>query len=89
MTSISGSRSAAISGGRIALRTAITAAATNAPQKLWTAAPGTIHAATSSATVASTHETRRRIGPMCGRAGPQTGFSPYVVSSLTRDPLAW
>ena len=45
MTSISGRRSAAISGGRIALRSAITAAATKAPPKLSTSAPGTIHAA--------------------------------------------
>ena len=65
-----------MTGGRIALRIAITAAATSAPQKLFTSAPGTIQAATSSETVATIHVTRTRTGPRRGRIGVQTGFSP-------------
>ena len=63
MTSISGSRNAAITGGSNALRIAITAAATNAPPQLSTWAPGTIHAATSRAIVERTHETTTRSEP--------------------------
>jgi hypothetical protein len=80
---MNGSRSAAITGGRMALSTPITAAATNAAPKPLTSAPGTIQQAASSATVARSHERSRRTGPMCGRPIPQTGFSPYVVVVIT------
>ena len=76
VTSISGSRNAAITGGSSALRIAITAAATNAPPQLSTWAPGTIHAATSSAIVERIHETTTCRSPMRGRLGAHTAFWP-------------
>ena len=76
---MNGSRSAAMTGGRIAFRTAITAAATSAVPNAFTSAPGTIQTATSSAKALSTQETSRRTGRNFGRIGPQTGCSPYVV----------
>jgi hypothetical protein len=59
-TSVNGSRIAAMTGGRIALSTAITAAARNAPPKslMWT--PGTTHAANMSAAADRIHATIRR-----------------------------
>ena len=73
---MNGSRSAAISGGRTAFRIAITAAATKAPQKLFTSAPGTIQAATSSAIVETSQVTTTRTGRSRGTCGPHTGVCP-------------
>ncbi len=72
-TSINGRRSAATIGGNRALRTAITATATNALQKLFTCAPGTIQAAARSAAADRIQARINAAGRNFGRAGCQTG----------------
>ena len=85
MSSISGRRSAASSGGRIAFRTAIAAAAGSAPRKPLTLAPGTIQAATSSDDAATSQATRRRIGLSFGRLGLQLrAFVGLLAASHSR-----
>ena len=76
VTSINGSRNAAMTGGSSALRIAITAAAANAPLQLSTWAPGTIHAATSKAIVERIHARMTCNRPMRGRLGAHTAFCP-------------
>ena len=85
---MNGNRSAATIGGRIALRTAISRAATTAPQKPSTATPGTSLAAISRAAALSSHETRSRSGRYFGRSGCQVTASPYVVPAMGRDPTS-
>ncbi len=73
--SISGSRSAAISGGSTAFRTPISAATSTAPRKSSIETCGMIAAATNSATEFTSQATIRRSGWIFGRAGCQTGAS--------------
>jgi hypothetical protein len=68
-TSVNGSRSAASNGGRIALSTAMIAAATNAPPQPCTVTPGTTAAAKRIAAAEMIHATSRRTGRMRGRSG--------------------
>ena len=77
MTSISGSRSAAMSGGRSAFRIAITAAATSAPPKLLTARAGNDPGGDEQRERdEQPRDDEPRRARCCGRFGAQTGFSP-------------
>ena len=67
----------------IAFSAAITAAAASAPRKPLTAAPGTIHAATSSAAAEMIHATMRCSGLSFGRLGRQLGASWACSRLLT------
>jgi hypothetical protein len=63
------------------------ALAANAPQKSLTVAPGTIQAATKSASADATQATRRRRGRSFGRAGLQVADRPkagWVVVVIAR-----
>ena len=73
---VSGSRSAATIGGRIAFRIPITTAATSAAPKPFTCAPGTIAQPISSDSVATSHVTRSLTMLKRGRAGRQMRVSP-------------
>ena len=75
-------------GGSRAFRTAIRAAASSAPPKPSIATPGTIPAATSSASAEMTHETTRRSGWRRGRSGRQAGRSPWGVECGIRRPAS-
>src|SRR5215204_5685313 len=66
---VNGSRSAAISGGRMAFSTATIAATSTAPQKPLTLAPGTIPAATSRASADDSHANASRSGRNRGLTG--------------------
>ena len=79
-SAISGRRSAATIGSSSALSTPITAAAANAPQRSFTAAPGITAVPTTSAIVESSHETSTCSTPMRGRVGLQTDVSPYTCA---------
>ena len=78
---MNGSRSAATTGGRIALRTATAAATTNAAPGLSSVTPGTMIAATYSVAAAIAHETSRRRGRRRGFVGSHVTASPCVVVS--------
>ena len=77
---MNGSRSAATTGGRTALRTAITAATRNAaPGSLERRRPGTRSRATYSEAAAIAQETSRRSGRSRGFAGSHVTASPCTV----------
>ena len=73
-TSVSGSRIAAMIGGRIALSAAITAATRSAAQNPLTCAPGTIHAATSSPSAEISHVRTMCTGLKRRRSSRQVGL---------------
>ena len=77
-TSVSGSRIAAMIGGRIALSAAITAATRSAAQNPLTCAPGTIHAAMSSPSAEISH-----VRTMC------TGLKRRRSSRQVVSGVAW
>src|SRR5262245_38481007 len=84
-----GKRMAATSGGRIAFSAAITTATTSAEPKSLMCAPGTIHAAPSSASADSNHATSRWNARRRGRTTCQAGRSPCVPAlAIKRDPDA-
>ncbi len=66
---MNGSRSAATSGGRIAFRIAISAAATIAPPRCSIAMPGTTQAANMRAAAATSQASSSRKGRMRRRSG--------------------
>ena len=70
-TSVSGSRSAASTGGITAFNAATTAATTSAPKKLSMWTPARIPAATITATPVANQETRRGNSRKRGRSGCQ------------------
>ena len=69
MIRVNGSRSAAITGGRMAFRMAIRAAMPRAPQNPETVTFGTTSAANSSESAEITQLTTTRTGRTCGRCG--------------------
>jgi hypothetical protein len=75
---VNGSRSAAISGGRIAFSTATIAATRIASQNPFTLAPGTIPAASSSATADDTQANASRSGRRRGRTGCQASSCDVI-----------
>ena len=86
MSSISGRRRAASTGGMIAFRTAITAAAESAPRNPLTLAPGTIKVATRSADADTSQATTRWNGLSFGRLGRQLGtFWACSLPVITLD----
>ena len=74
--SMNGRRSAASTGGSTALRTAISAATTNAAPVCSSPTPGTTAAATQIEAAATIHEISRRSGRSRGVAGCQPTCSP-------------
>ena len=78
--SMNGSRSAASSGGMIALMAATTAAIARAPPVATTSTPGRSRAVAHRDTAVRTHEIRSRKGRKRGRSGCQRTVSPYPVT---------
>ena len=91
MINISGSRSAATSGGNTAFSTAINAAASSAPRNVLTWTPGRISPDTPTATAPTNSASTRRSGRKRGRAAFHLTGSAYVASgrrpSRDRDRL--
>ena len=82
-TSVPGSRSAAITGGRTALTTAITAATRKAAPVSSSDTPRISPAATQTDTAEMSHATSRRSGRKRGVIGAQRGVSPYACGRST------
>src|SRR4051812_45811653 len=90
---VNGSRRAATIGGRIALRTATTAATRTAPPNPLTLPPGTMPAAIRIATAEESQAKAMRNGRSRGRPGTHASCVPAVVTSgrlgrLGREPGA-
>src|SRR4029079_2647695 len=83
MASMYGRRSAAISGGRTALRTPIASAAGRAPPGHSSVTPGTTAAPTHTDAVATAQVSRNRVRRRRGVWGVQCGRSPYAGPPVT------
>jgi hypothetical protein len=81
--SMNGRRSAASTGGTSALRTAMSAATTNAAPVCSSPTPGTTAAATQIDAAATIHEISSRSGRSRGVAGCQLTCSPYGAAGVT------
>ena len=76
-TRVSGSLSAASTGGITAFSAATTTATRSAPQKLWTSTPGKAQDATINATPVASHETASGNNRRRGRSGRHAVDLPY------------
>ena len=81
-TSVSGSRTDAISGGTKAFTTTTKSATSSAPQKLGIETPGTIAAAISNAGAMTSTVPMKRTMRKRGTSGCQSGSCPYA-SAIT------